>query len=63
MYCLSDSQIDYILADIIKRGISTESIRDNLLDHICILVEERLEENGDFFNCYASVIQSFYSNT
>jgi hypothetical protein len=60
MYHISDQQIDYILTDIRAHGIRTESIRDNLLDHICILIEENLEEGGNFEAFYASVIPTFY---
>jgi hypothetical protein len=60
MYQLNDHQIDLILFDLQQRGIETESLRLNLLDHICILIEESLEEDGDFNQCYATVIRSFY---
>ena len=60
MYQISDQQIDYILTDISGHGIRTESIRDNLLDHVCILIEENLEEGGNFEAFYASVITTFY---
>ena len=60
MYQLNDHQIDLILFDLQQRGIETESLRLNLLDHICILIEENLEEDGDFSQCYATVIRSFY---
>jgi hypothetical protein len=61
MYCLSDEQIDFILNDLSEQGIKTESLRQNLLDHICILVERGLEQDGDFAQFYASVIKTFYS--
>lgn len=60
MYQLNDHQIDLILSDLRQRGIETESLRLNLLDHICILIEENLEEDGDFSQYYATVIRSFY---
>ena len=60
MYQLSDQQIDLILADLHERGIETESMRMNLLDHICILIEENLSEGGDFDRSYATTIRSFY---
>ena len=60
MYCLSDQQIDFILADLGRRGITTESLQNDLLDHICIIVEQNLEAGGDFHRLYTSVIRSFY---
>jgi len=60
MYQLNDQQIDLILTDLRQRGIETESMRMNLLDHICILIENHLEEDGDFTQFYATVIRSFY---
>jgi hypothetical protein len=32
----------------------------NLLDHVCILIEENLEENGDFEAFYNMTIKTFY---
>ncbi|HWK02749.1 MAG TPA: hypothetical protein VNS58_03920 [Puia sp.] len=60
MYTISDQQIDFILNDLHERGITLESLRQNLLDHICILIEEKLEEDGDFRLFYATVIKDFY---
>jgi hypothetical protein len=62
MYCLTDDEIDFILTDIIDRGISTEDLQHNLLDHICIIVEQSLEQDGDFKGFYLSVIKTFYKN-
>lgn len=63
MATLTDEQIDLILADLYAHGIRLEGLRDNLLDHICILVEERLEKCGDFEAAYAEVIPSFYRSS
>lgn len=60
MYCLSDQEVDFILKDIIARGIITEDIQYNLLDHICIIIEQGLQQNGDFKEFYFSIIQTFY---
>ncbi len=60
MYCITDEQIDFMLADIGKRGISIESLQQELLDHICIIIEQNLKEGGNFEACYRSVIQTFY---
>jgi len=60
MYCLCDEQIDFILNDLREHGIHTESLQMNLLDHICILIEQGLEEGGDFREFYTATIPSFY---
>src|SRR5579859_3162282 len=60
MYHLTDQQIDFILDDIRAEGITMEDLQQNLLDHACILIEENLEEGGDFMAYYTSTIRSFY---
>lgn len=60
MYCLSEQQIDFILHDIRARGIQMEDLQLNLLDHICIIIEQNLEESGDFERFYAAAITAFY---
>ncbi len=60
MYTISDQQIDFILDDLHCRGIRTEDLQHNLLDHMCILIEEGLEEGGDFKAFYSTAIRSFY---
>jgi gliding motility-associated GldM-like protein len=62
MYCLSDKQIGYILNDISARGVGMESLQQNLLDHVCCIIEQNLEENGDFESFYQKTIQTFYKN-
>ena len=60
MYCLSDEQMDFIACDIRQRGIHLDGLHENLLDHICILIEEKLETKEEFETLYATVIRSFY---
>lgn len=62
MYCLNDKQIDYILNDIRARGVELEDLQYNLLDHICCMVEQNLEETGDFEDFYQKTIKKFYKN-
>jgi hypothetical protein len=62
MYCLSDKQIDFIAGDILDRGIHLAGLQENLLDHICIIIEESLEKEEDFETVYTTVIKSFYKN-
>jgi hypothetical protein len=60
MYHISDQQIDFILNDISRRGIKIESLQCDLLDHICIIIEQNLEEGGDFEKFYEATIRTFY---
>ncbi|MDX2172516.1 MAG: hypothetical protein SFY56_05305 [Bacteroidota bacterium] len=62
MYCLSDKQIDFILNDICARGVEMESLQQNLLDHICCIIEQNLEADGDFESFYQKTIQTFYKD-
>lgn len=60
MYSLNEHQIDFILDDIKKNGIGIEDLQLNLLDHICCIIENNLEENGDFEQFYFKTIRTFY---
>jgi hypothetical protein len=62
MYCLSDKEIDFIANDIRERGIHIAGLHENLLDHICIIIEERLEKPEEFESVYAAVIKTFYTS-
>lgn len=62
MYCINDKQIDYILSDIRARGVEMESLQQNLLDHICCIIEQNLEENGDFESFYQKTVRIFYKD-
>ncbi|MBS1605662.1 MAG: hypothetical protein JST42_23560 [Bacteroidetes bacterium] len=60
MYLISDQQIDFILDDLEAGGIGTESLRYDLLDHICVIIEQNLEEGEDFEQFYRSAVRTFY---
>ena len=60
MYSISDRQIDFIQRDIRRHGIKMESLQEDLLDHICIIIEQNLEENEDFEQFYHNSIKTFY---
>jgi uncharacterized membrane protein len=62
MYQISDQQIDYILSDIGARGVEMESLQQNLLDHVCCIIENNLEANGDFESFYQTTIKTFYKD-
>ena len=60
MYCITDQQMDFILDDLRSKGILLEDLQQNLLDHICVLIEENLTTDGNFEQYYFTVIRSFY---
>jgi hypothetical protein len=60
MYIISDEQIDYILDDISARGVKMEDLQQNILDHVCCIIEQNLEASGDFKSFYLSTIETFY---
>ena len=60
MYCISDQQIDFILDDISARGVKMVSLQQDLLDHVCCIIEQNLDEDGDFESFYFSEIAKFY---
>jgi len=62
MYQISDKQIDYIFNDISARGVEMESLQQNLVDHICCIIEQNLETNGDFEDFYQKTIKTFYKD-
>jgi hypothetical protein len=60
MYSISDQQIDFILSDLYSKGIKLEGLQSNLLDHICILIEQNLEQDEDFEQYYSTTLKTFY---
>jgi hypothetical protein len=62
MYHIKDTQIEFILSDISARGVEMESLQQNLLDHICCIIEQELEENGDFELFYQQTILRFFKS-
>jgi hypothetical protein len=60
MYTLRDEQVDFILSDIKARGVEMEDLQNNLLDHICCMIENELEREEDFELFYEKVIARFF---
>lgn len=58
---LSADQIDYIQKDINYRGIVYDQLEEELLDHVCTLVEEKMAGGSRFIDAYDDVIRSFGS--
>jgi hypothetical protein len=60
MTTLTDEQVDFIARVIRAQGIQLKDLQDNLLDHICILVEQELDHGRSFEETLAKVLRSFY---
>ncbi|HXB93416.1 MAG TPA: hypothetical protein VNU72_14055 [Puia sp.] len=60
MFRIADEHIDFVLDDLYSKGIRIADLRQNLLDHVCILAERDLSEGDDFKAYYRSVIPAFY---
>ncbi|MEP2669362.1 MAG: ABC transporter permease [Cyclobacteriaceae bacterium] len=56
---LKDSQIDFIEQDLQERGILFNDLREDLVDHICCEVEQKMEEGMTFMDAYLKAIQPF----
>jgi hypothetical protein len=57
---LSDEHIAFILADIKANGIVIEDLQNNLLDHICCIVENEMPEGEDFYKFYGCIMPRFF---
>ncbi len=62
MYIITDKQVDFILNDIRARGVTMESLQQDILDHVCCIIEGSLEETADFEAFYRQTITRFYKS-
>ena len=53
-----DDNVDRIRNDIISRGLSYESLLDDILDHVCCMVEEEMERGCSFEKSYNAALNS-----
>lgn len=60
MIVLSEEQVQYILEDLEQKGIELEELRFNLLDHICCVLEEELNDPANFQDHYRKVLPRFF---
>jgi len=58
VYCINDQQIDFILDDISRHGIKIESLQLKSPGSYCIIIEQNLEEDGDFEKFYNATIKN-----
>jgi hypothetical protein len=57
---LNNSHLDFILADIKRRGVSDTSLQEDVLDHICCFLEKECETD-DFQTSYQLALRSLGS--
>ena len=60
MIVLNEEQVQYILRDLESKGIDMEELRFSLLDHICCVLEEELDDHGQFRSHYEKVLPRFF---
>lgn len=60
MITLSEAQIDFISNDIRAKGIKNEGLAEDLLDHICCILEADMKPGDDFISFYEKTVQTFY---
>ena len=56
---LTPAQIKFIRSEIFKKGVRLEPLQEDLLDHICCLVEEELEVTANFKQAYLKAVSGF----
>jgi putative ABC transport system permease protein len=56
---LTNTHIDYIIKDLTYRGIILDGFRDEVIDHICSSVEQRMAGGTRFIDAYDSVLRQF----
>lgn len=59
MATLSEQQIDKIFDLIVDNGVSYESLQVDLLDHVCCMVEQKMDEGKSFGDSLKLALQEF----
>jgi len=60
MYQVSNEQVEFILHDLQAKGIELEELRLDLLDHICLIIENTITSADQFNEVYSKVLKQFY---
>ncbi|UII22164.1 ABC transporter permease [Fulvivirga ligni] len=56
---LNDEHINYIISDLRYRGVVLDGLDDELIDHICILVEQKMDQGLRFIEAYQQALKNF----
>jgi hypothetical protein len=62
MVCLNENQVDEIRQLIEAKGAEMEELTNDLLDHICCMVEERMNHESDFRKVLQETMAVFGNN-
>ncbi|HRH65318.1 MAG TPA: hypothetical protein PLU53_03390, partial [Bacteroidia bacterium] len=62
MIALSDELVERIAEDLRRKGIETQDLHDNLLDHICCILEGELTQLSEFDEKYPEILRRFYKD-
>ena len=60
MFVLTDEQVRFILEDIRRNGIVTEELQQDLLDHICCVIEAEMSAESNFEEFYRRILPRFF---
>ncbi|MBL4710840.1 MAG: hypothetical protein JKY48_20645 [Flavobacteriales bacterium] len=63
MHSLGDKEVDFILDDIQTRGIVLPELQDDLLDHICCIIENEITIEDNFYVFYETVLPRFFKES
>lgn len=62
MYQISDRQIDYMLHHLQQNGINNEDLQNNIVDHICCILEQQLLPEQHFESAFQNILSTFYNH-
>lgn len=62
MPSVTDEQVEYILNDIKTRGVVLEDLQNNLLDHMCCVIENEMPEGANFYAFYDEKLPTFFQH-
>ncbi|CAN5375160.1 ABC transporter permease [soil metagenome] len=60
---LTSDHIDYIIKDLNYRGVIAENVAEEMVDHVCSLVETEMENGSRFIDAYHKALRSFGHNS
>ena len=58
-----DSNVERIKSDLLDQGLTYDRLQEDILDHVCCMVEEEMMEGNDFESSYSLAISSIGKNT
>jgi len=60
---VNKEHFDFIVKDLHRRGILLENLEDEIIDHVCAAVEDRMQKGERFIEAYETVLGSFGDTT